>query len=151
MIRDFDQVKKQLAELAAVINSFKSEPVQLRIIELVLGNPPDGESVGHVVDKPTEIKAITHRPKPKGSSAVPSSKKRRAPGGSGAVAALTQLTGSNFFDKPKTINDIIKHCELKRAHKFKANEFSGKLGRLVRNGELTREKNADNQYEYKKP
>ena len=35
MIRNFDVIKDQLKELAGVINSFKSEAVQLRLIELV--------------------------------------------------------------------------------------------------------------------
>ena len=35
MIKNFDVIKEQLKELAGVINSFKSEAVQLRLIELV--------------------------------------------------------------------------------------------------------------------
>jgi hypothetical protein len=44
MIKNFENVKAQIAELASVINSFKSEAVQLRIIELVLGTPQEAES-----------------------------------------------------------------------------------------------------------
>jgi len=33
MIKNFEEIKKQLNELSTVINSFKSEAVQLRIIE----------------------------------------------------------------------------------------------------------------------
>ena len=54
-------------------------------------------------------------------------------------------------NKPRTINDLIEHCKHNLARTFKANEFSGKLGRMVRNSELTRKKNTDKQYEYKKP
>lgn len=49
MIKNFDETKRQLAELATVLNSFKSEAVQLRIIELVLqggvhpANPPPAD------------------------------------------------------------------------------------------------------------
>ena len=35
MIQDFEEVKKQLAELSDVLNKFKSEQVQLKIVELV--------------------------------------------------------------------------------------------------------------------
>jgi hypothetical protein len=35
MLKDLEQLKKQLAELAEVINSFKSEAVQLKIIEFI--------------------------------------------------------------------------------------------------------------------
>ena len=37
MIKNFDEIKEQLKELSGVINSFKSEAVQLRIVELVFG------------------------------------------------------------------------------------------------------------------
>ncbi|MFC1636071.1 hypothetical protein ACFL5Z_14630 [Planctomycetota bacterium] len=37
MVRNFETVKKELKELAGVVNAFKSEAVQLRIVELVLG------------------------------------------------------------------------------------------------------------------
>ena len=55
---------------------------------------------------------------------------------------------TDFFKKPRTIGDILVHCETNLARKIKANEISGKLGRMVRNGELKRTKNADGQYEY---
>lgn len=35
MIKNFEELKKQLEELSTVINSFKSESVQLRIVELI--------------------------------------------------------------------------------------------------------------------
>jgi hypothetical protein len=81
---------------------------------------------------------------------VSAGKPKNAPAGAGAVATLTQLLAGNFFDKPRTINDIIEHCKHNLARTFKPNEFSGKLARMVRNGALTRKKNADKQYEYKK-
>ncbi len=96
-------------------------------------------------------KVKTRRRKPKASSEESTSDKRKAQGGTGAVAILTKLATTDFFDKPKTINDILEHCKDNLARTFKANEFSGKLGRMVRGKELKREKNADNQYEYKKP
>lgn len=33
--QNFEEVKKQLAELSEVVNKFKSEAVQLRIVDLV--------------------------------------------------------------------------------------------------------------------
>ena len=78
-------------------------------------------------------------------------KRRQVASGSGAVATITQLLDGDFFKKPCVINDIIKHCKDNLARTFKANEFSGKLGQLVRTNQLTRVKNTDNQYEYKKP
>jgi len=152
MIEDFEKVKAQLTELARVVNLFKSEAVQLRVVELVFGglleseqgNPPKSES-------PQRKKTARKRKKPATAEgpAKPKAKKKVA-SGSGAVATLTQLAEGDFFNTTRTIGDIIEHCRHNLARTFKANEFSGKLGRMVRNGELTRKKNADNQYEYKK-
>jgi len=152
MIRDFDQVRKQLTELAEVINSFKSEAVQLRIVELVLGTPPKMAPPERTEDEPKKNdKPKPRKRKAKSTSEEPASEKRKASSGTGAVAILTQLATTDYFDKPKTINDILEHCKHNLARTFKANEFSGKLARMVRAKELKREKNADNQYEYKKP
>ena len=49
MISNFNEVKMQLAELSEVINKFKSEAVQLRIVEIVLG---DGSFPKRVVEEP---------------------------------------------------------------------------------------------------
>jgi len=153
MIRNFETVKAQLSELAAVINSFKSEAVQLRIIELVLRTPQEGGSGDDATVATSNPNRTPRRKKIKSSGAEQGkdAKKRKTASGTGAVAILTQLAETNFFDKPRTINDIIEHCKKKFARHFKANEFSGKLGRMARHDELTREKNAEKQYEYKKP
>lgn len=152
MIANFDILKKQLSELAAVINSFKSEGVQLRIIELILGGSSDaGHGDARAGETPPRKKRSRPRtPKQKATSEGKPKRKRKASSGTGAVATLTQLAEGDFFDKPRTISDIIEYCKHSLARSFKANEFSGKLGRMVRTVELTRQKNADNQYEYKK-
>jgi len=152
MIQNFDNVKKQLGELAGLINSFKSEAVQLRIIELIFGgsfearhdDERDGEAVG------LKKKSPRRKTKRKARGAKKGGAKRKPSSGTGAAATLNQLAEGDFFNTPRTINDIIQHCKENLARGFKANEFSGKLARMVRSGELTRQKNADNQYEYKK-
>jgi hypothetical protein len=152
MIDNFDAVKKQLSELATVINTFKSEAVQLRIIELIFGEQRESESEVAESAASGRKSRPTKQSRGKSRQTSDSAKKGRTSAGStGAVATLTQLGAGNFFDKPRTINDIIEHCKHNLARTFKANEFSGKLGRMVRTGELTRTKNADKQYEYKKP
>jgi hypothetical protein len=151
MIDKLDSMKKQLGELASVLNAFKSEAVQLRLLDLLLGQEP-AEERGTIHRRTRSAKKA--RTKPAGgatSEGSPGKKKKKAVSGTGAPATLSQLLGTAYFDKPKTINDIIEHCKHNLARTFKANEFSGKLGRMVRNGDLTRKKNADKQYEYKKP
>ena len=150
MIKNFETVKKQLRELAGVLNSFKSEAVQLRIVELIFGIMPEDD------DSPEDTKPKPKKPKrkkkasPKPKNGSPKPKKKLATAGTGSFAILSQLVKENFFSKPKTINDIIKHCDTALARKFKPNEFSGRLARMTRDGELSRKKNKDNQYEYTK-
>lgn len=158
MIGNFDEVKKQLSELSEVINKFKSEAVQLRIVEIVLGNGASYGSADEAQDnvrktesKPRRRNATRSKSRPKtevGAADEKASKKARS-SGHGAVSALSELVGNGFFKEPKTINDIVSHCEEKLARRFKSNEFSGKLGRLTRDGILDRKKNSDRQYEYK--
>jgi hypothetical protein len=68
MIRDFKKTKENLREIADVINSFKSEAVQLRLLELVLSMEDKEEEV--VVAAP----AIVEEVKP----AIEKVRKRRA-------------------------------------------------------------------------
>ena len=151
MIENFGTLKKELRELAGVINAFKSEAVQLRIVELILGASEIQEdqilTTETVSQKPTRKKKEA---KPKSADVSMKKGKKTVSAGTGAVATLSRLAEGDFFSKPKTINDIIKHCSTHHARKFKANEFSGKLARMVRNSQLTRKKNADKQYEYSK-
>lgn len=152
MIKNFDEIKVQLKDLSEVINGFKSEAVQLRIVELVFRLGDNEE-----VDDEAETPAKKSKPKRKPAKNRVTQKTGEAPtvkkggkrsSGQGAVATLMRLVEGDFFDSPRTISDIVEHCDHNMARKFKANGFSGKLGRLVRDGTLVRTKNAENQYEY---
>lgn len=160
MIENFAEIKTQLAELATVLNTFKSEAVQLKLLDIILGEGfvPRAETTQRMAPTPAKRGGKTKNnnkgkdnstPASKASAVAPV-KRKGAASGAGANATLTQLLQTNFFEKPQTLNDIIVHCKHNMARTFKANEFSSKLGRLVRSNELTRKKNADNQYEYKK-
>lgn len=151
MLKDFEAIKTQLAELADVINKFKSEAVQLRIIELVLqGRRAEGSGGAHSELAPAR-KGKKKRKTSSGTANKGDEKKKRASGGTGAIATLVKVYEEGFFAKPRTISDILAHCETNLARRIKANEISTKLARMVRSGELKRAKNADNQYEYTRP
>ena len=151
MIKNFDEVKKQLAELSDVLNKFKSEQVQLKIVELVF------RGIGADTEEPlsnsnSEPRKKGRRPKRKGSGSAPdaaSSKKRIAAKGNGPVPTLEQFIQEGFFNQKRTIGNVVDHCKTK-ARNFKNNELSGPLGRLVRNNKLNRTKNSDDQWEYSK-
>ncbi|HEX9641193.1 MAG TPA: hypothetical protein VGB13_07755 [Candidatus Krumholzibacteria bacterium] len=154
MIKNFDTIKEQLRELAGIINTFKSEAVQLRLIELVFeaaeagargqsGKAEGGEgAVGRRSRRPTRSKPSGPKEKEERSGKT---KGGRRPGGK---ATLERLIGEGFFKKAKTIKQVVEHCDHNLALKYKQSNFSGPLGRLTRDGQLKRTKNADKQYEY---
>jgi hypothetical protein len=154
MIKNFDETKRQLAELATVLNSFKSEAVQLRIIELVLQgaadriDPPPSDDPG---DRKRSAKtrgrgsAVRKATSENGEQGA---KSRRRGGGNGPIPTLEILIQEGFFKKHQTIGQIVEHCVSSKARNFKPNELSSPLGRLVRNNKLQRKKNADGQFEY---
>lgn len=167
MIKNFEEVRKQLAELAQVLNAYKSEAVQLRLVELIFnGATPaaEKEAAGLTLTSPLAT-VLPGRKKPrrkaaartpaKASSGDPGEKKepkvraaKTSGSRKGAKATLTQLVAEGFFKTPRTIGAIVEHCDHNLATKFGSNEFSGSLGRFVRAKTLKRAKNADNQYEY---
>jgi hypothetical protein len=150
MFDNLEKMKKQLSELAGVINLFKSEAVQLKIVELILGDITEPEEKIAEGDKPRLLKTAQKKKFAQKKENDPKSLHKKKTSG-GAVATLTELLAGEFFKQPRTINDIIEHCKHKKARNFKANEFSGTLARLVRDSKLTRNKNKNKQYEYKKP
>lgn len=157
MIKDFETVRTQLKELAEVINAFKSEAVQLRIIDLVIGGAPLAAKLETppAIDPKTQIPAKAQprkrsRKTTKGDSTAIPAKATRAPakGRPGGKATLETLVNDGFFKSPKTIGQLVEHCDTSLAMKYKQSDFSGPLMRFVRDKRLTRKKNTDGQYEY---
>ena len=148
MIENLKNTKKQLSELATVLNAFKSEAVQLRLLEFLLGEKS--------ADKSNEMPGRTRTSKKSRTSVTTgiktsAKKKGKSPGHMGGHATVTHLLSTSFFDKPRTISDITKYCKQKFASNLKPSDFSGRLGQLAANGVLERKKNAKNKYAYKKP
>ena len=152
MIKNFDEVKKQLGELSDVVNKFKSEQVQLKIVDLVFrGAGVDPENPGMASNPAPSPRKQARRGKGKGRTAAPEAAngKKRSSTGTGPVPTLEQFISEGFFNQKRTIGAVVDHCKTK-ARNFKNNELSGPLGRLVRNNKLSRTKNADGQWEYVK-
>ncbi len=151
MIKNFNGLKEQLRELSAIINSFKSEAVQLRLVDLIFqGTDITGEEEGTAS---TGTRRTTMRRKPsktRKKKEEAKDKKTVKAGRVGPATTLTQLIGEGFFRNKRIITDIINHAEKKKAQKFKANELSGPLARFVRDGRLDRDENKEGQYEYYK-
>jgi hypothetical protein len=157
-MNSLDDMQKLLKEIADVVNSFKSEAVQLRVVDVLLGQlgvptasdakgdqrPPrrakrrkksnDDEASGGEAEKPAPRKAVRSTAR---SSTSP-----------GAFAMINQLLSDGFFKAPRTIGAIVEHCGSTKGHHYKANECSPALLRLLRDSKLKRAKNRDGQYEY---
>lgn len=154
MFKNFEETKSHLTELAEIINKFKSEAVQLRLVDLIFNSqvvrattPAAPESI-----PPAGRSKPKRKPRAKSSSKKEDgeSTKKRASSGDGAVATLVKIYEEGYFKQPRSIGDICSHCEINLARRIKPNEISGKLGRMVRDRELSRTKNSDNQYVYSK-
>ena len=151
---DLDELQKKLKAIADTVNAFKSEAVQLRVADVLLGQlgSDSDQSARPRASKTTPRKSRRRREKapsaPSGEKAKPARKSPRGSGSPGAHAMINALLGDGFFKTPRTIGSIVEHCRTARGHHYKANECSPSLLRLLRDGKLTRKKNKDGQYEY---
>lgn len=148
MIKDFKKIKVQLMELSEVINSFKSETVQVRLVELILGVPEaaPAEPESQIVEKPI----VRRGRKPKLEVvAQPKIRRTRSKDRPGPSIILNRLVGENYFDERRTIGDVVSYCMDTFKYQYKSTDLSGTLARFVKEETLKREKNADtNQFEY---
>ena len=158
MIKNLNKLKKELTELAPLINSFKSEAVQLRIVELIFqeGAEPEKKTRGKTDGKAKAAKAAEAAPARKtrataaaARTAAPAKKAKRAK--SGPTAVLNQLIDEGFFKKPQAIGQIIEYAKAAKNRVIQSNQLSPVLARYVRIGKLKRQKNPKGQYEYTQP
>jgi hypothetical protein len=157
MIEDFELIKQQLHELSPVLNSFKSEAVQLRLIELIFSQEV---SVSSEKQKGTEE-----------SNSRPTRKKKRSPtkaapatdadkpdvkhtrgksGRPGPGAIVDKLLAEGFFNVGKTPNEVVLHCKDEKVLTYNGTEISVSLARAVKSQKLKREKDANGQFLYLK-
>jgi hypothetical protein len=150
MIKDFKKLKEQLIELSEVINSFKSEQVQLKLVELIFGSTeaPASETVPEV----SEMPIVRRGRKPKQTVYVqqPSNIRRtRSKDRPGPSLILKRLVDEGYFDERRTIGDVVAYCYDTLKFQYKSTDLSGTLARFVKEETLKREKNAKtNQFEY---
>jgi hypothetical protein len=152
MIKDFDVMKQQLRDLARVLNDFKSEAVQLRVVEFFF-QQMGIESQDIEGRKGSDEKQKKHVIIKTKSGMKEKEKRARAKrvskgGRPGPGAIISQLIAEGFFKKPKLVQDIITHCQSKSGYSYKTSELSVGLVRAVRNKALQRRTNAQNQFEY---
>jgi len=155
---DFDDLQKFLKSAADVVNAFKSESVQLRVIDALLGQletvkaSNGAEAKGLRRKRKTKHEAQQSDPAVESAPTLPKASKMprrtRSTSSPGGYAMVTQLLAEGFFKKPQTIGAITSHSGSAKGHHYKANEISPVLLRMLRDSRLKRTKNNDGQYEY---
>jgi hypothetical protein len=149
-------LKKNIGELAGVLNQFKSELVQVRLLESFLTTA--GSVIQPVVGLAASAVAPKRRGRPPGSGkkaakAAPPAPKaakrgRRKRSKMGATGALHKLLASGFFKAHRSISDVTDACKSKLGLDIAVTNLSGPLMRFVKEKKLTRAKNKDDKFEY---
>jgi hypothetical protein len=128
MSKNIEKIKNQLSDFANVINSFRSEAVQVRIVDHLLDVL--------VLDKKDESKFNTET----------GAAEQKSPG---ATKMVKQLLPTDFFNVPRSISEIVTYCNEKNDADVRTSEFSGVLLSLIKQKQLKRERNEDsNRFEY---
>lgn len=173
MMKDLKQTTEQLKELAKVLNEFKSEAVQIKILELLFKDGIDFPAPSAIeapqpkpaVAKPAatpakEAKPLVSEPaKPAAAKTARAAKQKAAPAPKvsrkrsttrpGPSVILKQLIENNFFTDNRTIGDVVDYCMKMYNYEYKSTDLSGTLAKLSKDGILKRKKNPKtNQFEY---
>ncbi|RBP38523.1 hypothetical protein DES53_11141 [Roseimicrobium gellanilyticum] len=148
MFLNLDPLKSDLTKLAGILNQFKSELVQTKLVEMFF-------SGGGVPSAPADAPRRKGRPPGSGKKAAAAAVgapkvagKRRARGKMGATGALNALIKQGYFKTRRTIADVVEACEAKVGVAIKVTNLSGPLARFVQEGRLNRAKNKEDKYEY---
>jgi len=145
MNRQIEKLKKQLTEIAEVVNSFQSEAVQVRVVDRLLDEIMETEKVE---TEGSEIftKKVRRTRTGNDDGQQTSQHNRKKPG---ATKVLNQLLASDFFTHPHSISSIADYCKDNFASDFKTSELSGILLKLAKENKLKRERsNENNRFEY---
>ena len=147
MSKHIEKLKKQLIDISEVVNSFKSEAVQVKIIDKLFDAMVEsdrGENDSHDLLS----KKIRKSKSDYDTGNYPFSSNRKKPG---ATKVLNQLLSTDFFNLPQSISSIADFCKENFSSDFKTSELSGILLKLAKENKLRRERNdVNNRFEYVK-
>src|ERR1700744_5298039 len=144
MSKHIEKLKKQLLEISEVVNSFRSEAVQVRIIDRLLDAIIESEK--GEVEGADAFNKRGRKSKSGDEDDNFSSSGRKKPG---ATKILNQLLSTDFFNTPQSISSIADFCKDNFNSDFKTSELSGILLKLAKENKLRRERNdTNNRFEY---
>jgi hypothetical protein len=144
MSKHIEKLKKQLMEISDVVNSFKSEAVQVRIIDRLLDaitEPEKNDQEG--IEVPGKRGKRVRGVEEENGAA---SHARKKPG---ATKILNLLLTTDYFNTSHSISSIAEYCKEHYDSDFKTSELSGILLKLAKENKLKRERSNDNnRFEY---
>ncbi|MDB5060803.1 MAG: hypothetical protein JWP67_646 [Mucilaginibacter sp.] len=144
MNRQIEKLKKQLTEIAEVVNSFQSEAVQVRVVDRLLDEIMETEKLE--TEGSEVFNKKVRRSRTGNDRQQPSQQGRKKPG---ATKVLNQLLAGDFFTQPHSISSIADYCKDNFNSDFKTSELSGILLKLAKENKLKREtSNENNRFEY---
>jgi len=144
MSKHIEKLKKQLTEISEVVNGFKSEAVQLKIVEKLLDVIIDSEKGDSEGIELLAKKGLKHRVDYESENGAAHGRKKP-----GATKILNQLLSTDFFYTPRSIASIAHYCKDNFDSDFKTSELSGILLKLANENKLRRERSQDNnRFEY---
>jgi hypothetical protein len=146
MSKQTEKLKKQLIEISEVVNLFKSEAVQVKVIDRLLEVMIDGEKSENDTHEVYNKKGL--KPRVNGSNYEHSIDRKKP----GATKVLNQLLSTtDFFDTHRSISSIADYCKSNYDSDFKTSELSGILLKLANEHKLRRERSdTNNRFEYVK-
>jgi hypothetical protein len=144
MSKHIEKLKKQLLEISEVVNSFRSEAVQVKIVDRLLDamiESEKGESEGT-----DAFNRRVRRTRQNDEDESHSTNGRKKPG---ATKVLNQLLLTDYFNSSHSISEIADYCKDSYNSDFKTSELSGILLKLAKENKLKRERSNDNnRFEY---
>jgi len=146
MSKQTEKLKKQLIEISEVVNLFKSEAVQVKVLDRLFDVMIDSERSDS--DAPDLLSKKGYKYKTNGAH-YDHSPARKKPG---ATKVLNQLlTSTDFFETHRSISSIADYCKENYDSDFKTSELSGILLKLANEHKLRRERSdTNNRFEYVK-
>jgi hypothetical protein len=135
MLATIEGLKKDLTELAGILNRFRSEAVQLRVL--------DGLFTKRDAPTPAQTAQRKMRLRAGGISG-----RRRARKPMSATAALNVLVSKGYFKRRRLLMDVVQACEDKAGAKVTAVNLGGVIAKFSEEGKLRRAKNDQGKFEY---
>ncbi len=139
MSKPIEKLKKQLIEISEVVNAFRSEAVQVKIVDKLLDAMIEFEK------QDGDNSEILSGRKIAGDYDTRAGARKKP----GATRVLNQLLSTDFFKTPQSISSIAEYCKAHFDSDFKTSELSGILLKLSNENKLKRQRNDENnRFEY---